>query len=110
MATYYFNKTQLSKFVENLNSAADDSEIWFIPTHHGGCLQVLQKDNKTHNVYCTKRTGYSKFCDDSCCIMSALKLKDKFVMMLCRCVTAKFTVKILKDTKQIAHVLTTKYA
>ena len=109
MATYTFNKTQLEKFRKSLYLSTEGSKVWFIPHHHGGCLQVLREDDTYDNIFCSRRTGHSKLCDDTVLIQTALELKDKHKMMLHRAKkSAKFSVKLLKATKQIQHILYTR--
>lgn len=104
MATFTFNVKQMQEYQGSLYHS---KKIWFIPTHHGGCLQILGENEKIiKEIFCTRRTGYGKFCDDTCMIMSALQLKPTMLTMLEMAKTAKFAVKLLKGTKQIQHILT----
>lgn len=108
MATFTFNKTQLAQF-KRFREAKPNSEVWFQPTHHGGCLQVVE-NNHGDNTFCTRRTGYQNFCNKTILIQDAIKLLYNWIEMILESKSVKFKVNVKSENgkKHIEFDMTVK--
>ncbi len=107
MATFNFNQKTLKEYRKEHMFAPEGSQIWFIPTLHGGCLQIAYPDNKKHQeFYCKQKTGYQALCHASILIQIGMELNEKWIGMLERAKTAKFKVTVNKKTKEVFYQIT----
>ena len=116
MATFFFNKTKTAEIKKNIALAPTGKQVWFQPSHHGGCLQVLRfTDEKQYetdyleNTYCGRRTGYHRFCEQIGIHNAALLLDDKWVICIMTATAGTLQFNVRKVGGKLLYKLITKY-
>ena len=113
MATFYFNQRKTKEIKKHIALAPLGSTVYFQPTHHGGCVQVLRIIDKKlmqtdylENTFCGQRSGYQRFIEQIGIHNAALLLDDKWVDAVMTSRTLQFNVHKCKG--KLAYKLITK--
>lgn len=114
MATYYFNQSKTREVQAAIINAPPGSEVWFQPTHHGGCVQVCRitdrercKDDYCVNVFRSRSANTAGFrmmlpaLQNDC-----LQLGDDWCEQILRCKRMRFTANVKKGVVVICLITT----
>jgi len=115
MATYIYNQKRTRELQMAIRNALENNEVWFQPTHHGGCVQVLRysEGSKTKTDYCintfrSRNTGYRNFCDKLHPLkQDCLQLTEEWIDMILASKKIKFRANVRKG-KVLIHLITIK--
>lgn len=114
MATYTYNQKRTRKLQKAINNAPENSQVWFQPTHHQGCIQVLKmKDgSKTEIDYCVNTfrsscTGNESFNRKTVLVNNCLQLDEDWIDTILNSKKIKFKANI-KDGRVLITLSTTK--
>ena len=117
MATYIYNQKRTRELQLAIRNAPENREVWFQPTHHGGCVQVLRwsegSETKTDycvNTYRSSNTGYDAFCKKLNPLQNnCMLLKEDWVFMILASKKLKFRANV-REGKVLIHLISTKKA
>jgi len=108
MAIYTYNQKRTREIQKAINKAPPGYKVYFQPTHHGGCIQVLKIKTGSETVeYCinifkSHVSGYKTFCQRLGILQQdTLRLKRKWIDFILAAKELKFEVIHKRDKVSI---------
>ena len=102
MATYTYNQKRTRELQDAIRKAPYNYEVWFQPTHHCGCVQVLsfKEGTKSETYYCintfhTSNTGHESFREKVGIVQNdCLQLNESWVALIMAAKSIKFKANV----------------